>query len=127
MTNASHGLNGILKQGLIALFLLAFLCKAFVPAGFMPGTSAGSPVVICSDMGMKIIHVDENGQPVDQKQTLSEPCSFAANGIGVAPDKVMVQTHHSVFAVAFVLQEKAFLLTAPRYAAHSPRGPPVLS
>jgi hypothetical protein len=57
----------------IALFL-AILCQAFIPAGFMPGAGAAT-MVICSGMDRKTITVDQDGQPVEEKQ--QSGCAFA--------------------------------------------------
>lgn len=59
------------------LMLVALLVQAAIPLGFMPGMAqAGTPMVICSGMDMRIIHVDEHGQPVEGGETAEESCIF---------------------------------------------------
>lgn len=116
----------MLKRMFLCAVLLAFLVKALIPAGFMPGSvQAGTPVVICSDYGMKTIHIDENGQPVSVPS--GENCTYSMNGTMVEPELSAAAVVPTVFAVAFVLQEKQFLLSPVRYHDYSPRGPPAYS
>lgn len=109
--------------------MLAFLCKSFIPAGFMPDAQSASSFIICSDDGSRLALLGGDGSlPDGSARHVSEPCSFAVNSCGVlayANDSAYYVA--TVFSVSFVLQEKQFLLSAPRYAAHLTRGPPQFS
>ena len=68
----------------IAVALLAFVLKAIVPAGFMPGESSDGKIeiVICSGEGAVTELVDLKDSPFpqngDQKQTSShDTCPYA--------------------------------------------------
>lgn len=73
----------------IAVFL-GVLFQALIPLGFMPGANAATPVVICSGMDMKIVYVDENGQPTHQQDKSQKPCAFAAIAFGVSADPFVI-------------------------------------
>lgn len=50
------------------MLLLVFAIRAAVPAGFMPDmhSASGDWITICSGVDVKTIHVDENGQPIEE-------------------------------------------------------------
>lgn len=62
--------------------LAAMTLRALVPAGWMPASdpsSGGAYIVICTSSGMKTIHVDGNGVPVEHDgESTSTPdgCAF---------------------------------------------------
>lgn len=76
------------------LILATLLVQAAIPVGFMPASAAaGTPIVICSGMDMRIIHVDEHGQPVEGGEEASdEACPFTTLPTAQA------DTSQSVFA-----------------------------
>lgn len=73
----------------IAVFI-GVLFQALIPLGFMPGANAATPVVICSGMDMKIVYVDEDGQPAHQQDQSQKSCAFAAIAFGLTADPVVV-------------------------------------
>jgi len=70
--------------------VIAFLFRALVPVGFMPGISpAGSAfgLVICTSAGVKTIIVDP-AQPEQQNEHSAKdgPCAFSGLGVLSAPN-----------------------------------------
>ncbi len=65
--------NKVMTSGLLLLMLLAYAVKAFIPAGFMPGTDANgfTKMVICSGMGEKTVFVP-NEEPSGQHDRHSD-------------------------------------------------------
>lgn len=61
--------------------LAAMMLRALVPAGWMPAndpSSGGAYIVICTSSGMKTIHVDGDGMPVEHDESAFAPdgCAF---------------------------------------------------
>lgn len=70
-------------QILFCLTILAFLCRAVVPAGYMPATAAESPglfaVTLCSSSGVSFVSLDlgdDAQQGSSPQYPLFENCPF---------------------------------------------------
>jgi len=90
---ATNGTRPILlpflhKSGaLCAILLSSFFLRAFLSAGWMPGVDAagGSAIVICTAQGMATVHLDEDGNPIEDQKNHGQPCVFAALASLTAP------------------------------------------
>jgi len=73
------------------LVLLAFICRALIPIGYMPDFAAVSEgsfkVVICTSQGSQMMQLDENGKkvPANPESTHHQPCAFSSATPTVAP------------------------------------------
>lgn len=72
-----------LRQWLSQLVLLAFVCRALVPVGYMPDFSKSGnvlKVVICSVHGFQSIDIEtpENKAPAKSGALQQEPCAFSS-------------------------------------------------
>lgn len=63
------------------MLLLAMLVRGLVPAGWMPASSGGAPLAICTLHGLQIVDTAPKGQPSPQRDTAPaahDICPFAA-------------------------------------------------
>lgn len=108
------------KQVFKHLILIALLCRALVPAGWMPSVSADTLITICSVSGQKAFHPDA---PV--KNAPSEDCAFAAPAhAGFVPD-APVLTAPAVHAAEAKTDTLRAAVIAARFSPGSPRAPPL--
>jgi hypothetical protein len=69
------------RKAATTLALAAMLLRAFLPAGWMPATSAGTTLVICTMDGPRRIALPDQpakNQHQDQSERENGPCPFAA-------------------------------------------------
>jgi hypothetical protein len=108
------------------LALIALLLRALVPAGWMPGTAADAPFVICSVDGAAQ-HTPDGHKPADDASH-QDGCPFAAASH-------LAKTSDTAPLAAPLL--RAFAAPSPTaaqsltriavYRAQSPRAPPSLA
>ncbi len=113
------------------VLLLAFLVKAIIPAGFMPGaTSDGyTTMVICSGMGEKTVLVPNDQNAPDEQSAdhgQNDLCAYQA----ASSQKILIDIP-PVFSVQ-ISHEAASFDTADTsihhitmQRAHNPRAPPL--
>jgi hypothetical protein len=102
------------KQVFKHLILIALLCRALVPAGWMPSVSADTLITICSVSGQKAFHPD-----APMKNAPSEECAFATSAhAGFVPDAPV----HAAEAKTDTLRAAVI---AARFSPGSPRAPPL--
>jgi hypothetical protein len=105
------------------LALIALLLRALVPAGWMPGTTAAAPLVICS-VNAPAQHAP--GEPARHDSDRHDICPFAA-----APHFAETPQHPLLAAPAlhvFEAAQRPVLQTPARvagYRPHAPRAPPI--
>jgi len=68
----------VFRSTALMLALAAMLFRGLVPAGWMPGASAGTPLVICSMSGPAHVHADANGKPAKHDNGRTDACPFGA-------------------------------------------------
>lgn len=113
---------------MISIVLLALLCRAFVPAGFMPAASGGQQaIVICSGFGEKTIYVDDSGKPVSTDHAVDgQSCSFALGGTPVLPAPAFAAAFCAETGFAPVLPcPHQVLIPAPVFEQTRAQAPPV--
>jgi hypothetical protein len=113
-----------LSNIIIVMMLLAFSLKAFIPAGFMPGKSAGlTKLVICSGVGQKTIYLPSD-KSEDKHESVTEHCAYNVTAsftflltppVFTPPSQSLIQTSPDIDHVA---------LGTKRILALSARGPP---
>lgn len=127
-------IDAVWRGRLIRLFLMAFVLRALIPAGFMPDFSNASAgifkVVVCTGYGSKTVTIDAAGKTMPGEQAPHDdlPCAFT--GIFAAtlpvPEADALGAHE--FAVSLIVPRLA--VTLPPSRAGPPlgsRGPPQLS
>jgi hypothetical protein len=68
-----------LRRAGVWLALAAMILRAALPAGWMPGTASGIPLVICTAAGAVTLPFDIDGRPLSPQSTHdTAPCVFAA-------------------------------------------------
>lgn len=68
------------------LALVAVLFAALLPGVVAASPAMGSPMVLCSGGEMRVIYVDDQGQPVDHGEQASLKCALALlSGLAAAP------------------------------------------
>lgn len=72
----------LLRRWLGPLVLLAFVCRALIPTGYMPDFSASGErlkVVICSAHGIQTIDFDvgDHKAPANPDASHQQPCAFS--------------------------------------------------
>ena len=108
------------KQVFKHLMLIALLCRALVPAGWMPSVSADTLITICSVSGQKAFHPD-----APMKNAPSEECAFATSAhAGFVPD-APVLTAPAVHAAEAKTDTLRAAVIAARFSPGSPRAPPL--
>jgi hypothetical protein len=114
----------VLSRSATLLLLTAFLLRALVPAGWMPGSALGTPVVICTAAGAQTILLDSHGKPAKPEQRLGEPCLFAAFAALAAArgDIAFVAPQH--LAEASLPAARAIGHRPLRFAVAAARAPP---
>ncbi len=112
----------------MVLALLALLLQSATVAahGLMPVPAAGpDAIALCTPYGVKIVHVDADGNPVAPTPPAGDDCTLclhAAGGHAVVP----------ALAVTAVVTDLAAAVALPAglphppavYRAQNPRGPP---
>ena len=112
----------------LLLVLAAMVFRGVVPAGWMPGISAGTPLVICTPAGHVHLYLDNHGKPARHDNDRTDPCPF-----GAAP-------HFATLNASIPPPTPPRLETDAGFAArfdqlpdslnpfdHAPRGPPTIA
>ena len=115
----------------IAFF--AMLAHGLMPAGWMPGGSAGTPITICTMDGFVHVTLDEHGNLVKQKQQPADQrghdvCPFGASVHFAAPLSVATVSVPTEWAYFSNTETQARIHHARAlYLPQSPRAPPSLA
>lgn len=112
----------------IMLMVAAFLLKALIPAGFMPGAEGGmAKLVICSGLGEKTIYVPADGQPSsDHKKSSGEHCAYqvlASLKNFVTPPQILLPLPQNVFIANETATQQ--VITSRIDTPFTARGPPL--
>jgi hypothetical protein len=114
----------VLSRSATLLLLTAFLLRALVPAGWMPGAALGTPVVICTAAGAQTILLDSNGKPAKREQRLGEPCLFAAFAAVAAARSDIAFAGPQRLAETPLPAARAISRSPLRFAVAAARAPP---
>ncbi len=122
----------VFAHAMTAFVLAAVLCRALVPAGFMPGIDATSgkiAVVMCSATpGHELAIMDlPDGAPSDHEGETTD-CPFAPAGGSILPDaSPSVASSAAVYAFEYRNFGAPLALTASALQPNAPpTGPPAL-
>lgn len=116
-------MQGIVRAGK-HLALIALLLRALVPAGWMPGTAAASPFVICSVDGA--VQHTPDGHKLPDDTAHHNACPFGATPHFVKtpePVAIAVPSLRSMTVPQFGKTRPVPSLSA--YRTQSPRAPPL--
>ena len=120
-----------MRRRLTLILLIAIAIRALLPPGFMlaPADDGanGFQVVICTSQGMKLVTLDENGKPVEQRDgplADSTACVYGPPPISLAAAAAV--DFAVEMATARIAQDRArhFLLKRRTQEIHLARGPP---
>jgi hypothetical protein len=124
--------NARIRPTATRLALVAMLLRALVPAGWMPGTANGSPLVLCTANGLVQV-LDASLAPMPDDAPASH--SPAADGncpFGAAASPVLPATPRPELRIEYVpatvarAAQPAYRLTSPT-GSHTARAPPLPS
>lgn len=114
----------------IHLALAAMVLRALLPAGWMPGASAGTPLVVCTMNGPEQIILGADGKPLKHQPSQDdarhhEMCPFAA-AAQLASPSMPAEPALPGYAVlgAQDIARNYIAAGAQRHAPQSPRAPP---
>jgi hypothetical protein len=116
------------RSAALVLALAAMLFRGLLPAGWMPGASAGTPLVICTLSGPAHVHADANGKPAKHDNSRSDVCPFGAAPHFAALDAPIAAPVPAIRATGVALPlrfEPRFGRSA--FSSHAPRAPPALA
>lgn len=115
------------------LALAAMVLRALLPAGWMPGASAGTPLVVCTMNGPEWIVLGADGKPLKHQPAQDdarhhEMCPFAA-AASLATPSAPAEPALPGYAVlgAQDVASNYVVTGAHRHAPHTPRAPPVFA
>lgn len=114
-----------LKRGGLHLALVAMMLQALLPAGWMPTTEAGSPLVICTAAGA--VHQDGSSKQTPSSGKEHSVCPFAAASIAAPPADFVAlpaPTEQGATELSFARRER--FAEKPRFVQSNPRAPPTL-
>ena len=104
---------------LAATFAIVF--ATFIPVAVAASPSIGAPVVLCGGGQLRVIYLDDDGQPVEDHSTPSLTCAMALlSGLAAVPVPEL-QSHK----VPVVFERNAPLYGAANYRQPPVRGPPL--
>lgn len=106
------------------LALVAMIVHALIPAGWMPGQSAGTPLVICTAQGDITLHSPAKPQqPLDHSDRDHQLCPFAAAvHLAVAAGAIVLPAPTERILTSLPTQKRAPVATAS--SPYSSRAPP---
>ena len=103
--------------GLAIRLAIAALHVPPAVAGALPGDDFLSQLVLCTSSGLRVVQLDESGQPVDPDQSPSSApgcpicTSLSAAPFALAPDAVELNVPHTI---ATALDDRPVLLSVGR-------------
>lgn len=130
------GIISALRRGRVWLghaFLVAFVLRALVPAGFMPEftKSDGSfKIVICTANGSKVIDagLDDNPHGGTVAKHMGDPCAMSGATALVLPDTAATFALPDLYPATVPAMGSPVTLPPARAGpAHAPRAPPTLA
>ena len=130
------GIISALRRGRVWLghaFLMAFMLRALIPAGFMPEftKSDGSfKIVICTANGSKVIDagLDDNTHGGTVAKHMGDPCAMSGATALVLPDATAMVALPNLYPATVSARGSPVTLPPVRAGpAHAPRAPPTLT
>jgi hypothetical protein len=122
-----------LRFAAIHLALAAMVLRALLPAGWMPGASAGTPLVVCTMNGIERIVLGADGKPLKHQPSQDdarhhEMCPFAAASHLASPSTPAVPALPGyAFLGSRDIPSTYVVAGAQRHAPQSPRAPPAFA
>jgi hypothetical protein len=101
------------------LALAAMVLRALLPAGWMPGSTAGAPLVVCSVHGAEH-NPSRPREPSDREHTL---CPFAA-AVQIAVDATAIALPMPQSGIRIAPSPLRHPQSATTFPAYSSRAPP---
>lgn len=106
---------------------LAFLAATFaivfatlLPTVVAASPTLGSPIVLCGDGDLRLIYVDDDGQPIEHDSSSSLKCAMALlSGLAATPPPDILPD-----AEPIAFDTEAPVLTSAAYRLPPARGPP---
>ncbi len=126
-----HPNSAHLTHGLTVVLLAAFMLRALIPTGWMPGSADGVTLVICTVAGIQEITLGPDGHklPTDdsgQANPGHDPCPFAS-AAKFAPPALTAFLMPPVDVTGVVPVVHALAIPAPTHLRLADsRAPPVL-
>ena len=121
-----------LRFAAVYVALAAMMLRALLPAGWMPGVNAGTPLVVCTMNGPVSLALGPDGKPLKHQPSQDdarhhEMCPFAGAPNLASPSTVagIIPPSHVVAAARDISDTASFAGTA-QYSRQSPRAPPFL-
>lgn len=122
-----------LRFAAIHLALAAMVLRALLPAGWMPGVSAGTPLVVCTMNGPEQIVLGADGKPLKHQPSQDdarhhEMCPFAAAAQLASPSAPAEPALPGYAVLGVQEMASAYVaIGAQQYAPQSPRAPPAFA
>ena len=107
---------------------LAILMRAVIPAGYMPDlqSTKAFQMVICTADGARTVDADGAFDPTHKTSSMTKLCDFGLtqiNGMTVFAELVVAML--ILFAVAYLVSRKEFILSRRKHSPVSARAPPI--
>lgn len=132
MSLRSNPSNKNFITAILLLACVAFVFKAVIPAGFMPGSSDGTiAMVICSGMGEKTVYMPASqvpDGPDNQDSVAKDHCAYqlSASQKNILTPPVFIDAPTQIYTnLGYIWQDQAALFTH-RALSYTPRGPPLV-
>lgn len=122
-----------LRFAAIHLALAAMVLRALLPAGWMPGASAGTPLVVCTMNGPQQIVLGADGKPLKHQPSQDdarhhEMCPFAAAATLATPSAPATPALPGYAVLIPQRLANGYLAaSAQRHTPQSPRAPPAFA
>jgi hypothetical protein len=126
--------NDGLGKTAVFVVLVAYLLRAFVPAGWMPAAMAGEAgnyIFICTVSGLKTIAVDSDGMPLDEEAPHGldhdgKLCTFGvASKLALASPDIRAGLPSNVYILHAPIAARFVPAAVGLHSSYSPRAPPV--
>jgi hypothetical protein len=117
----------------IHLALAAMVLRALLPAGWMPGASAGTPLVVCTMNGPEQIMLGADGKPLKHQPSKDDVrhhdmCPFAAAASLATPSAPATPALPGYAVLIPQRLANGYLAaSAQRHTPQSPRAPPAFA
>lgn len=107
---------------------LAILMRAVIPAGYMPDLQSAKAfqMVICTADGAQTVDADGAFDPSHKTSSTMKLCDFGLTQInGTAVFAELVVAMLALFAAAYLVSRKEFILSRRKHSPVSARAPPM--
>ena len=121
-------MNKSLRNFAVQLALAAMLLRALAPAGWMPATTPGISLVVCTAQGLQTIHLGSQEPANHAPMRAHDVCPFAA-AANLAPPQLAdsIVSPTLIASVIAIHDRRADPASAAQFQPHSPRAPPTIA